>query len=134
MEDYTYVVFVYGTLKRNQRGNYLLGDSRFLGTAITKPKYQLFSCVNFPAMVKGNLKVNGDLYAVSETIKNQLDFYEGVTDGYYKFEEIEIEKISLVSFELTEILQRPINAYIFTESTEELRKIDEWPCISENLI
>lgn len=133
MEELKYVIFVYGTLKRFERANHLLQSSLFIGEAVTKPKYQLYSCGSFPALVSGHNKVFGELYGISDYTKMQLDCYEGVHDNYYFLDKIELEKITLHSFDNYNILEKPIHAYIYIESLDGFKKIDRWPCIENKI-
>jgi len=132
MNEQSYALFVYGTLKKNERASYMLADAEYLGEASTKEKYQLYSFGSFPAMVHGTNVVDGELYKINFFTKSKLDFYEGVLDGYYRFEEIELSKISFFNFDKYKILDTKIYAYIFNESVANLPKISKWPCSPSN--
>jgi len=110
----------------------MLESSYFIGDAVTKPNYQLYSCGSFPALISGSNKVSGELYGISDFTKMQLDSYEGVHDDFYFLDKIKLEKIILHSFDNYNILEKPIYAYIYKGSLNGFRKIDEWPCSQIN--
>lgn len=130
--NYDHIIFVYGTLKKNCVANDMLRDSQYLGTARTKPLYQLYSCGSYPALIKvsnGNT-VDGELYGIKEEQKNRLDVYEGVSYGLYAFEKIELDYMNLVSFNSApDILD--VKAYYFLGDVTTWQKITKWTC-SEN--
>lgn len=136
MSKFNYVIFVYGTLKKNQRANKLLVADAYLGEAITKPNYKLYSCGFYPALVEANehgYEVCGELYGITENTKQRLDIYEGAVEGYYSFLPVRLQKISLISFEKT-ISEENIYAYFFNGSTANLEMIKKWPCTDDNLV
>lgn len=71
--------FVYGTLKKGYGNHRVLGNSTFIGEAISVIKYELYNG-GFPLAyrsVKG-LKVKGELYCVlNEKVVQDLDRLEG---------------------------------------------------------
>ena len=104
----------------------MLSNSVFVAEAVTKPKYQLYSCTYFPAMTYGQNSVEGEIYQIDSDVKFRLDLYEGVDEGFYKFEEIELLSIDLVSGNYR-LLDKPIYAYIFKSEINDLVKINKWP-------
>ena len=97
----TSIFFVYGTLKSNHWNNDVLGDSKFLGNAITKDKF-LLTTVGFPYLIPENahtaavghptLPTLGEMYQVcSEEVEASLDALEGVEYGHYKRQTIEVK-------------------------------------------
>jgi len=77
------LVFVYGTLKRGHRNNYILATSRFVGEGVTVAKCRLFDS-GFPVLRKGsehykeqNAPVQGEVFLVdSEVVMYKLDQLE----------------------------------------------------------
>lgn len=86
-------VFVYGTLKKGHGNHRVLGNSLFLGKAVTKEKHILTDC-GFPYMVPdsdGEL-VSGELYCVDDpAVLEGLDRLEGVRYGHYEHHEVEVK-------------------------------------------
>ncbi len=83
-------VFVYGSLKRGLKLHPLLADSHFLGTAVTRPHYRIFSLGEYPGLVEwpDGLAVCGELYEVNARTLQQLDQAEGTDEGLYARREI----------------------------------------------
>lgn len=75
--------FVYGTLKRGYRNNPLLGDSKFLGNAVSEDKYLLLDC-GFPMAQfhEDGLQVLGEVFEVtSKEVVASLDWLE--SNGWF---------------------------------------------------
>lgn len=75
-------VFVYGTLKRGYRNNFLLEDSKFVGDGETVAECRLFD-VGFPILRRKsddhflhNAPVVGEVYECSDATIEQLDRLE----------------------------------------------------------
>jgi gamma-glutamylcyclotransferase (GGCT)/AIG2-like uncharacterized protein YtfP len=104
-------VFVYGTLKRNQRLAWVMDKSEFLGPAMTlRRDFDMLSCGHFPAVVPGTFRILGEVYRVNEKTLKQLDFIERVPQFYQR------RKVPLVEFE-------PSFIYIATpDLAEDLRQ------------
>lgn len=80
-------VFVYGTLKKGFGLNYLLDSSKFIGEAKLEG-YEMYSLVSFaPFIVKGDGKVYGEVYEISEDLLKKLDKFE----ARYNRKEVEVE-------------------------------------------
>jgi gamma-glutamylaminecyclotransferase len=91
------IVFVYGTLLRNEPNHTLLEGSDFLGEAHTLPLYTLFDLGSFPAMAEGGeTSVRGEVFRVSQEVLDSLDALEGHPDWYKR------TQISLISGMLAE--------------------------------
>ena len=88
-------LFVYGTLKKGNSNNYLLGDSKLLGEAETEEKYTLYSNGHFPILAtQGEKSVIGEVYEVTDKEVFDdictLEGYEiGGKNNWYELEEIE---------------------------------------------
>ena len=75
-----YILFVYGTLKKNERAHDLLGNSKYLGKGIIKG-YKKIDMVYYPGIVVcENETVEGEVYIIDEETKRKVDVYEG--EGY----------------------------------------------------
>jgi gamma-glutamylcyclotransferase (GGCT)/AIG2-like uncharacterized protein YtfP len=92
------LVFVYGTLKRGHGNNRILtqGGSEFVGEAVTKPLYRLWSVAYFPGLTEdfeNGKAIQGELWRVKnqETMR-RLDALEGVP-FLYRREKIQIEGV-----------------------------------------
>lgn len=121
-----HIIFVYGTLKKNQCASRLLETSIYYGTAETTPNYSLYSCNYYPALIEDSngSEVSGELYGVTNSIKNILDEYEGVHEGHYLFKKITLTKMSLVGFQTLPDLD--IHAYIYSGNLQNFYKINKW--------
>jgi gamma-glutamylcyclotransferase (GGCT)/AIG2-like uncharacterized protein YtfP len=127
--NYEHIIFVYGTLKKNCVANDMLRESQYLGTAITKPLYQLYSCGSYPALVacENGSNIQGEIYGISDEQKKRLDIYEGVAYGLYEFKKIELYSLNIVGFEsVSSILD--IKAYFFLGDLNSWQKITSWTC------
>lgn len=84
-------VFVYGTLKSDQRSNSLLRDSKILSKGISKSTFRVFS-KGFPMAVfdPSGHPLAGEVYEVSSEVLKDLDFYEGYPD-FYDRKEIDVD-------------------------------------------
>lgn len=82
----TYLVFVYGSLKRGFHNHRLLENSKFLGPAKTTAEYEMFPLAGgaFPVIVPGNYAINGELYEVDETTLKLLDRLESNGSMYQR--------------------------------------------------
>jgi gamma-glutamylaminecyclotransferase len=79
------VLFFYGTLKRGQRNHALIRDERFLGEAVTAPKYRLVDLGPYLGLVRDEahgVAVRGELWEVSACVIGELDDFEGVPELY----------------------------------------------------
>ena len=71
-------IFVYGTLKRNQRANHILTDAgaQFLGDC-ELPGYALYDLGAYPAIRKASYsKVFGELWSIDSDRMAEMDSYE----------------------------------------------------------
>jgi gamma-glutamylcyclotransferase (GGCT)/AIG2-like uncharacterized protein YtfP len=77
-------VFVYGTLKRGNRNNYLLKDAEYIGTATTVANYQMIH-VGYPVIMMDTgtgHPVAGEVYRVGDSVLKNLDMLESVGYSY----------------------------------------------------
>jgi len=117
-------VFVYGTLKREQRLSWLLKGSEFVKAAPTlRFDYDMLSCGHFPAVIRGTYRILGEVYRVNERTLKKLDFVERVP-LFYKRKEIPVlgldepAFIYMVNEEFTDYLTSEQNR---TPVTEQIR-------------
>lgn len=79
-------VFVYGTLKLGEGNHSVLGDSKFLGNAVTQyPDFEMFSNGYYPMVIPGDKHVTGELYEVDDEVLKDLDMLEGKGVLYDRF-------------------------------------------------
>jgi gamma-glutamylcyclotransferase (GGCT)/AIG2-like uncharacterized protein YtfP len=79
----TFRLFVYGTLKRGGRRHRLLAGQRFLGEALTRPRYALLDLSAYPGLVPAGAEgqaVQGELYEVAIGLLARLDAEEGAPE------------------------------------------------------
>jgi gamma-glutamylcyclotransferase (GGCT)/AIG2-like uncharacterized protein YtfP len=84
-----HLIFVYGTLKRDNRNHRILKDSMFVGDATTVPKFTMYSNGVFPALLSTpQFHIKGEVYSVSTDMLNRLDCFEGYnkTRGHNLYE------------------------------------------------
>ena len=115
------LLFVYGTLKRGCRNHHRLAAQRFVGAAHTAAVYLLYDLGGYPGIVpvsKTNEGVVGEIWEVDENCLRELDRFEGVDDGLYRRDPINIEP----PFE-----NRQIDAYFSARSVVGCRAVgQEW--------
>jgi len=60
-------LFVYGTLKRGFGNNYILRNSKFLGSAITEEKFIIYDC-GFPCAYPdyNGKRIKGEIYQLTD--------------------------------------------------------------------
>lgn len=87
------LVFVYGTLKRGKANHHYLAGQRYLGEASTEPRYQLHHLGSYPGLVKATpgARVSGEVWEVDEEGLAGLDRLEGLAEGLYTREPMEME-------------------------------------------
>jgi gamma-glutamylcyclotransferase (GGCT)/AIG2-like uncharacterized protein YtfP len=84
----TFLLFVYGTLKRDGVRHSHLAGSRFAGPATTLPRYALYDLGLYPGMKHGDGVVCGEVYEVDLSLIPHLDAVEGAPD-LFRLEEVE---------------------------------------------
>ena len=84
-------LFVYGTLRSNERANELLGpQAKFVCQSRTQPLYSLYQIDWYPGLVEGGqTEVIGEVWEIDSSEWRRIDEYEGVPDDYRR-EEIEL--------------------------------------------
>jgi gamma-glutamylcyclotransferase (GGCT)/AIG2-like uncharacterized protein YtfP len=105
----SFVLFVYGTLKRGGVRYPLLAGQRFLDEARTVPRYALFDLVHCPGLVHcetAGRSIHGELYRVETGLLRMLDQVEGAPT-VFRLEPILIEG-----------MDESVFAYFFQRSTQ----------------
>jgi len=83
MQDNSFLVFVYGTLRKGQGNNTLLQDGKFLGVYETKPDFTMVDLGCFPAVSpQGKTSISGELYLIDQPAFTNLDQLEGYPTYY----------------------------------------------------
>ncbi len=90
-----FLLFVYGTLKRDGPRAPVLADQRFLREARTESGYALYDLGPYPGLVRqeGGDPVWGEVFAVAASLRELLDRVEGAPD-FYRLEEIRLEGVT----------------------------------------
>ena len=83
-----HLVFVYGTLRKDQSNQHYLKQCECLGRFDTPEEYALFDLVAYPAMIFGKKSVVGEVYIINDEILESLDRLEDVPVEYRR-EQIE---------------------------------------------
>lgn len=92
----SHLVAVYGTLRQGQRNNWLLKDSKFLGTVTTTGNVLMLDNGWYPYAVldEGDKPIVVELYEVDDDTLEALDTLEGYVEGsefnHYERSEIEL--------------------------------------------
>lgn len=74
------LTFVYGTLRRGNCNNSVLGRASFVGEAVTRKPFHMLDTGGFPVILGPTLDghpVRGEVYVVDEAILARLDRLEG---------------------------------------------------------
>jgi len=122
------VLFVYGTLKREQRNNHFLHDQKFLSEAQTRPLYRLYDSGPHPALVedpKNGVMIHGEVWQVNDEALQMLDEYESVPVLFTR-RPIFLRREQSVSTPRS--WDSPVQAYIFNGDVTSLKDCgDRWP-------
>lgn len=80
------LVFIYGTLKQGQCRGLSMRGARYLGVALTLPKFAMYNVGQYPALVEDDLstdrRVCGEIYECDEEHLADLDRIEGCPHLY----------------------------------------------------
>ena len=88
------LLFVYGTLKRGCQNHHHLAGQAFVGPARTRPGLTLCDLGGFPTIVTraaDTQGVVGEVWSVDDDALRRLDAFEGVHEGLYRRERIQLE-------------------------------------------
>ncbi|CAK2493404.1 gamma-glutamylamine cyclotransferase family protein YtfP [Vibrio crassostreae] len=83
-----HLVFVYGTLRKDQSNHHYLKQCECLGRFYTPEEYALFDLGAYPAMIIGKKSVAGEVYMINDEVLESLDRLEDVPVEYRR-EQIE---------------------------------------------
>ncbi len=86
-------VFVYGTLKVGGTNHHFLHGQTLLGSARTPPGYRLYLVADYPGMVRDpsdTRGVTGEVWEVDDATLAQLDILEGLEEGLYRRDAIDL--------------------------------------------
>ncbi len=92
-KDDNFLLFVYGTLKRDGIRNKAIADQRFIREATTKNGYQLLDLGSFPGLVRvenDGRQIAGELWEINNSKIQMLDKIEGAPT-LYRMETVDIE-------------------------------------------
>jgi gamma-glutamylcyclotransferase (GGCT)/AIG2-like uncharacterized protein YtfP len=77
------LVFVYGTLRRDEVNHHLLEGACFCGHHTTAPRFKMVNLGSYPGVVKrGRSRIQGEVYAVGTETMSLLDRLEGYPTAY----------------------------------------------------
>jgi gamma-glutamylcyclotransferase (GGCT)/AIG2-like uncharacterized protein YtfP len=77
------LLFVYGTLLRDEPNHLRLSDAFFVRSTQTRPQYELVDLGGYPALLEGgDNTIRGEIYEVDATLLEQLDAFEEVPHLY----------------------------------------------------
>ena len=89
----SHLIFVYGTLKRGLCRAHFLAGQHFVGVARSLPLYRMFNCGSYPGLrsaPQDGLSIVGELWSVDSECLARLDREEGVHEGLYARQAIEM--------------------------------------------
>ena len=121
MDDFSQLIFVYGSLKRGHALHALLQGQLYLGDAVTQPLYRLFDLGSYPGLVEwpDGLGICGEVYQVDLDCLRRLDEAEGVYERLYARRRIYLQ---------TEFEGRDVYAWFWLRTTAGLRDCSvAWP-------
>lgn len=104
-------IFVYGTLRNGFNNHFLLHSAKFLGEAVTEPKYNLVGD-GIPFLISGDKSVVGEVYSVTPEELLDLDYLEGHPNGYTRLE----TKVKMVNSTNGEYIE--VEAYHWRHPTQ----------------
>jgi gamma-glutamylcyclotransferase (GGCT)/AIG2-like uncharacterized protein YtfP len=92
----TFLLFVYGTLKRDGCRHVHLAGQRFLAAVRTRPLYALLDLGEYPGLVacrEDCQSIEGELYEVDQQLRPELDAVEGAPE-LYRLAPVEIDGVA----------------------------------------
>jgi gamma-glutamylaminecyclotransferase len=111
----TFLLFVYGTLKRGGCRHGPLASQRYRGETRTRSKYALYDLGDYPGLTADSefgQAVHGEVYEVEATLSAWLDTVEGAPN-WFKRDTIDVEGFS-----------EPVWAYFYQGDPAGARRID----------
>ena len=106
-------LFVYGTLRHNQRNSVYhgLSGSCTVIENVVLPGHNLYDLGAFPGIKPGDGSVVGDVFMVPDDLWDSLDAYEGVPNLYTR------QPVDIAGFD------QPVQAYIYEGQVVPQRRI-----------
>ena len=83
-----FLLFAYGSLKRDHSNHHELGEARFVAEARTVPGFALRVLSGYPLLVPGTSAIRGELFELPARQVAALDAFEGLP---YQRREIDLE-------------------------------------------
>lgn len=105
-------VFVYGTLMKGEGNHHFLEDSKLLGASSVEG-YDMYNVGWFPAIVRGDSRILGELYEVSQEDMPSIDALEGEGSLYRR--RCEITKDNEIAY-----------LYEYLDDISGLERINSW--------
>lgn len=104
-------LFVYGTLKRGGCNHGRLTGQRFVGEARTLPGFTLYALDGYPGLVASPAAsgVTGELWIVDAPRLADLDAFEGVDEGLYARQRINLAAPFATADAETYVYLRPLD-------------------------
>jgi gamma-glutamylaminecyclotransferase len=87
------LLFVYGTLKRDCKNHVHIAGQCYVGEARSVAGYRLYDLGSYPGMVPDTTDtegVTGEVWSVDETALAHLDDFEGIAEGLYRREPLQL--------------------------------------------
>jgi gamma-glutamylcyclotransferase (GGCT)/AIG2-like uncharacterized protein YtfP len=79
------LLFVYGTLLRDEPNHPQLSDAAFVRSTRTAARYELVDLGGYPALLEnGETAVSGEVYEVDDSLLERLDVFEEVPVLYQR--------------------------------------------------
>lgn len=98
------LLFIYGTLRRGGRAQYMMADAEYIGQATSLGR--LVHVDQYPGLIRDSESlVKGELYLVDEVLMKKLDQYEGCNENppLYRAEKVDVllddgERFSAITY------------------------------------
>lgn len=107
------LVFVYGTLKRGRCNHALVAGQEFIAEARTQPVYRMFDLGGYPGIFHASpgISITGELWRVDAECLARLDALEGLDEGEYTREKIEIAAPHEIHEALGYLYAKPVKGF-----------------------
>lgn len=93
MHEQKLYLFSYGSMKKGFNNHYRLKNEKFIGQALSMQKYIIYPATSYhyPYALEdiSRWEIHGELYELRSIKIEELDYFEGVPDHYYR-KEIEV--------------------------------------------
>ncbi len=117
------LLFVYGTLKRGLCRHSFLADSQFKGLGKSTGSYRMVSVGDYPGLIHepNGRPISGEVYQVDDETLRRLDIVEGVAEGLYRRDWIDL---------ISPWNQEQVATYFYSLPTEGMIEVEQWPPVS----